>query len=68
MPHAILVNPENPLRTIATQPFGWPLDCARGNQVVRFPVVINIFVEGGDRHAFVNHNIATIFSDTGFFV
>ena len=68
MSHAIPVNPENPTGTIAPQPTRWPLDDAQGDQVVGFPIVINILIKGSRRHAFMYHDIPTVFSDTGFLV
>jgi hypothetical protein len=68
VPHAILVDPENPPGTITAQRLGWPLDGARGNQVVRLSIVINILVKGYDPHAFMHHDILTEFSHAGFSV
>jgi hypothetical protein len=50
MPNAILVNPQNPTRTIASEPPRWPFHRARRYKVITIPMLICIFIKGGQNH------------------
>ncbi len=61
MPHAILINSENPLGTSALKPIRAGFNYTRREKVITLAALIPIFIESGDNHACFQFNFCTEF-------